>query len=119
MRTRGSGSALPGQSLQEDIGTILGSITAVPAAGLRREPQGAHLGMPRIRARAAERLLLDPAGYFVVLPDRASGTIVLEHYENDGVRAHVLEGTRAEDLFATRSKMASCRVWIAGSPSSP
>ena len=86
---------------EEDVNKILGPIATLPVASARRDRPGTHLEMPRIRARTAERLILDPAGYFVVLPDRVSGAIILEHYDNDGMRAHVLEGTRAEDMFTT------------------
>lgn len=86
---------------EEDTGMILGAIAALPMARPRPESRGARLGTPRIRVQATGRLVLDPAGYFVVLPDRSSGTIVLEHYRNDGVRAHVFEGMRAEDLCTT------------------
>ena len=86
---------------EEDGARILESIAALPAASARRAPQRVHLETSRITARAPDRLMLDPAGYFVVLPDRASGAIVVEHYGNDGVRAHVFEGTCAEHLFSS------------------
>ncbi len=40
--------------------------------------------VPTIRAREPERLVLDPAGFLVVYPDRTRG-LVVEHYAKDGV----------------------------------
>ncbi|MDH3427645.1 MAG: DUF4346 domain-containing protein, partial [Gemmatimonadota bacterium] len=54
-----------------------------------------------LRAKGPDRLVLDPAGYLVVTPDRRRGVIALEHYGNDGVLRTVVEGERAEDLVAT------------------
>jgi tetrahydromethanopterin S-methyltransferase subunit A len=54
-----------------------------------------------LRAEGPDRLVLDPAGYLVVTPDRRRGLIALEHYGNDGVLRTVIEGKQAEDLAAT------------------
>jgi tetrahydromethanopterin S-methyltransferase subunit A len=54
-----------------------------------------------LRAEGPDRLVLDPAGYLVVTPDRRRGLIALEHYGNDGVLRTVVEGKQAEDLAAT------------------
>lgn len=40
-----------------------------------------------------ERLVLDPAGYFVVFPDRAQNRLVLEHYSNKGVLSRMFAAT--------------------------
>ena len=49
----------------------------------------------RIHARAPKALKLDRAGFFIVLPQRQTGLIVCEHYENSGRLAHVIEGRSA------------------------
>jgi tetrahydromethanopterin S-methyltransferase subunit A len=54
-----------------------------------------------IRAKAPKRLRLDPAGFFIVLPQRQKGVIVCEHYENSGRLAHVIEGRQAALIAAT------------------
>ena len=54
-----------------------------------------------IPARAPKRLRLDPAGFFVVLPQPQKGLIVCEHYENSGRLAHVIEGRQAALIAAT------------------
>lgn len=58
----------------------------------------------RIEARAPQRLELDPAGFFIILPNKASGIIVCEHYENNGRLAHVIEGTEAALIAATAAE---------------
>lgn len=85
----------------ENVSEILAAIAEVPPATPRRS-SGNHGMTPQpITAEPAARLVLDPLGYFVVLPDRARGKILVEHYCNDGVLAHVIEGERAEHLFST------------------
>jgi tetrahydromethanopterin S-methyltransferase subunit A len=45
------------------------------------------------------RMILDPAGYFVILPDRARRLMSLEHYANNGVLTTVIEGHTAAELY--------------------
>ncbi len=45
------------------------------------------------------RMVADPMGYFVVLPDQARKRLVLEHYLNDGLLDMVIEGTSAAELY--------------------
>lgn len=66
---------------------------AAPFAGLP--------AIPRTAARPPVRLVLDPAGYFVIFPDARRGILVVEHYRNDGVLDHVLEGRTPAELYAT------------------
>lgn len=55
----------------------------------------------RIQARAPKRLKLDPAGFFILLPQFEKGMIICEHYTNDGRLTHVIEGRRASLIAAT------------------
>jgi tetrahydromethanopterin S-methyltransferase subunit A len=55
----------------------------------------------RLQARAPQTLHLDKAGFFVVLPQPATGLIFCEHYENSGRLAHVIEGRQAAVIAAT------------------
>ena len=55
----------------------------------------------RLEARAPKTLHLDKAGFFVVLPQPATGLIFCEHYENSGRLAHVIEGRQAAVIAAT------------------
>lgn len=47
---------------------------------------------PIVRAAEPERLVPDPAGYFIVYPDRARGVLLVEHYSNAGVLDARIEG---------------------------
>lgn len=46
-----------------------------------------------------EPLVLDPEGYFVIYPETRRGTLVLEHYRNNGVLNAVLQGRSAGALY--------------------
>lgn len=52
-------------------------------------------------AREPGQLVLDPAGYFVVYPDRIHQSLSLEHYTNQGVLDRVLTATTATALYAS------------------
>lgn len=65
------------------------------------EPFGDLPVIRRTPVRPPGRLLLDPAGYFVIFPDARRRTLVVEHYQNDGVLDHVLEGPMPADLYAS------------------
>jgi tetrahydromethanopterin S-methyltransferase subunit A len=84
-----------------DVAEILDVIGGLPAQCTRGTAGGVTLGPTPIMAGPPARLVLDPAGYFVVLPDRTRGVMIVEHYQNDGTLAHVIEGPRAEHLFTT------------------
>jgi tetrahydromethanopterin S-methyltransferase subunit A len=47
------------------------------------------------------QLVLDPAGYFVVYPDRINQCLTLEHYSNQGVLDRILTATSATALYAS------------------
>jgi tetrahydromethanopterin S-methyltransferase subunit A len=46
-----------------------------------------------------DRMVSDPAGYFVVYVDRPRQLLFLEHYRNDGVLDTVIEGRTAPELY--------------------
>ncbi len=85
----------------EDVSSIQRAISDLPPRGARRAARRLDPGHGTILAGPPMHLELDPRGYFVVLPDRARERIVIEHYTNEGVLAHVIEGERASDLFST------------------
>lgn len=47
------------------------------------------------------RMDSDPAGYFVVFPDRARGMLSLEHYANTGALTTIVAGHTAAELYMT------------------
>jgi tetrahydromethanopterin S-methyltransferase subunit A len=55
----------------------------------------------RLVARSPKILRLDKAGFFIVLPQVATGLIICEHYENSGRLTHVIEGRQAAVVAAT------------------
>lgn len=55
----------------------------------------------RIKAMAPEKLKLDRAGFFIIIPNPESGLIICEHYENNGSLAHVVEGRKAALIAST------------------
>jgi len=54
-----------------------------------------------VQAGPPGRLVLDPAGYFVIHVDARRSRLVVEHYENRGTITTVIEGLRADDVVAT------------------
>lgn len=70
----------------------------------RREPFAGGAGeqaMAAIEASEPARMVQDPAGYFVVYPDRARRRIVVEHYTNDGVLHAIVEGEAEGAIYST------------------
>ncbi len=45
------------------------------------------------------RMVIDPAGYFVIYVDRGRGVLSLEHYRNDGLLDTVIEGACAAEVY--------------------
>ncbi|MGA7802347.1 MAG: DUF4346 domain-containing protein [Gammaproteobacteria bacterium] len=87
--------------------TNVAALTSLIATTASNDP-GPFCGAPADTAsvpiEAAEnagRLVLDPAGYFVVYPDPARGTLMLEHYSNRGVLDRVFSSTSAPALSAS------------------
>jgi tetrahydromethanopterin S-methyltransferase subunit A len=70
---------------------------AAPFAGLP--------AVPRTAAHPSDRLVLDPAGYFVIFSDPAAQGLLLEHYTSDGVLDHVVEGRKPSDLYVTAIRL--------------
>lgn len=52
-----------------------------------------------LRGYVPERMVSDPAGYFVVYPDRVRGVLQLEHYANTGVLDTVIEAASAAEAY--------------------
>ena len=57
--------------------------------------------IPVETAHTPQRLVLDPAGYFVVYPDPVNRQIALEHYTNKGVLDRVFTAADPSALYAT------------------
>lgn len=63
--------------------------------------ESSSLAFERIKAKAPEHLKLDPAGFFIVLPQPETGLILCEHYENNGRLVRVIEGRQAALIAST------------------
>jgi tetrahydromethanopterin S-methyltransferase subunit A len=72
------------------------------AAASMPEPFGeaTAVAMVPIHATAPRRLVPDPAGYFVIYPDRRTRRLRVEHFANDGVLTCVIEGDTPAALAA-------------------
>lgn len=86
---------------QEDEGAILALVAGLPVLRGRHAGGNVQLGLQSIIAGPPAQLVLDPKGYFIIFPDRIHRRIVVEHYENGGTLAHVLDGRQADELSAT------------------
>ncbi len=85
-----------------DLETILSAVRDCAA----RNPGAAELtnegrAIIPIAGSIPARMVSDPAGYFVIYPDRSSFIISLEHYGNTGVLTTVIEGRSAAELYMT------------------
>jgi tetrahydromethanopterin S-methyltransferase subunit A len=82
-----------------DVGVIL---QAVRECGKRdpgrAEPFSGQRSLRPIEGYVPPRMVPDPAGFFVIYPDRRRRLLCLEHYTNEGVLDAVVEGERAEEL---------------------
>jgi tetrahydromethanopterin S-methyltransferase subunit A len=54
-----------------------------------------------VHGRIPAPMISDPAGYFVIFPDRARRVLSLEHYANTGVLITIIEGHTAAELYMT------------------
>jgi len=57
--------------------------------------------VPVEEANTSTRLILDPAGYFVVCPDRRHQRLMLEHYSNKGVLTRRFAASSAAAMYIT------------------
>ena len=63
------------------------------------EPFAETRSVDSIKGYLPQRMISDPAGYFVVFPDTVRRCLMLEHYRNDGVLDSVIEGRNATELY--------------------
>lgn len=64
------------------------------------------LAVETVHAPEPQFFKSDPAGYFVVYPDRRANTLVVEHYANTGVLDCVVEGYSANAVYLEIVKRA-------------
>ena len=59
-----------------------------------------------IAGRLPQKMVSDPAGYFVIFIDRVRSLLSLEHYENNGVLTKIIEGRSAAEIYMTAIERA-------------
>lgn len=64
-------------------------------------PDAIRDSVPRIRAGTPRAPQMDPAGYFVIFPDRERRVMRVEHYDYDHRLLRIIEGTDARSLYRT------------------
>lgn len=57
--------------------------------------------VPRIQAMPPEKLKLDKAGFFIIIPQLERGVILCEHYQNNGTPNVIIEGRDAATIYYT------------------
>lgn len=63
------------------------------------EPFAGTRSVATIAGYIPQRMISDPAGYFVIFPDCGRRLLMLEHYRNDGVLDTVIEGRAPAELY--------------------
>ncbi len=53
----------------------------------------------RLEGYLPSQMVADPAGYFVIYPDRNRGLVSLEHYSNEGVLTLIIEAKTAAETY--------------------
>jgi tetrahydromethanopterin S-methyltransferase subunit A len=84
--------------------------TAVHACAGRNpgaaEPFALAATITPVAGRLPEKMVSDPAGYFVIFVDRVCGLLSLEHYKNNGVLTTIIEGHSAGEVYMTAIERA-------------
>ena len=57
--------------------------------------------VPRIQAVPPQKLGLDKAGFFIIIPQAERGVILCEHYNNNGTPNVIIEGRDAATIYNT------------------
>ena len=87
-----------------ELATILKGVrecVSNPREPIVDSPVSPLLTFERLKAKAPKRLGLDPAGFFIILPDKTTGVIVCEHYDNSARLMHAIEGKDSALIAAT------------------
>ncbi|WP_315762440.1 DUF4346 domain-containing protein [Bradyrhizobium sp. SZCCHNS2005] len=65
------------------------------------EPYAPNSTLAPVVGTVPEKMVSDPAGYFVIFVDRLRGLLNMEHYENNGVLTTIIEGRIAAEVYMT------------------
>lgn len=64
-----------------------------------------QLSIAKTQAKAPGPLLLDPKGYFVIFPNQDTDSIIVEHYQNNGILSQIIEGKDVGSIYMTIIEM--------------
>lgn len=65
------------------------------------DPFAPFRGAVPIAGSVPEKMISDPAGYFVIFVDRVRRRLSLEHYQNNGVLTTIIESRSAAEVYMT------------------
>jgi tetrahydromethanopterin S-methyltransferase subunit A len=82
--------------LQQILDTVQTSAARYPGPAEAFAPERLVTSLP---GYLPQRMVPDPAGYFVLYVDRARGLLSLEHYRQDGMLDSIIEGREAAALY--------------------
>lgn len=79
-------------------GDICGDQTTISVPPLQSVPE-----VPKIKSKKQSKttIKLDKAGYFVILPSKKDGIILVEHYSYDNKLLREIEGKNSRDIYFT------------------
>ncbi len=86
-------------------------ITAAVRSCAERNPGPAEPFAPNsipapVAGTVPEKMISDPAGYFVIFVDRPHGLLNVEHYEKKGLLTTIIEGRSAAEVYMTAIERA-------------
>lgn len=94
----------------EDVEMIAGKINELANSGYSscactdcEQPENVSGAdpVPVIHAECPKKLVLDKAGYFVIIPSKERKIIIVEHYSYDNRHLHTIEGKDAPAIYGT------------------
>ncbi len=85
-----------------DLDPIMVAVRACAAPNPGPAEPFAPSSIPQpIAGAVPEKMISDPAGYFVVFIDRVGSQLDVEHYQNNGVLTAIIKGRSAAEVYMT------------------
>jgi tetrahydromethanopterin S-methyltransferase subunit A len=77
--------------------------TCSPQDVVRMPVKETTVTVPTVRSKKQSKktVKLDKAGYFVIIPSKKNGTILVEHYSYDNKKLRKIEGKNGRDIYFT------------------
>ncbi|MCI0445609.1 hypothetical protein L0152_20645, partial [bacterium] len=93
-----------GISNPEQIASIVSEVIQKMPKGTCCTPprsQATSVGVETVLAQNPEKIEMDRAGYFVIIPDRSAKVILAEHYSYDDRLQKIIKGSDARSIYWT------------------